>query len=370
MIDMHTKLYKIDTKGKTRVWWMEIEGQRYRTCAGLLDGKIVESAWTEATPKNVGRANETTAAEQAVLEVEAEYKYQEYQGGYSRDINNMGSSYFEPMLAQKYEAFVKKPVWPVYAQPKLDGVRCIAKKDGLFSREGKPFVSVPHIHRILQKFWDINPDLIFDGELYNHQLRDNFNQIISLVKKQKPTQLDLIQAEETVEYHVYDIYDGKDKSKDFFTRYLNVIKLVRPEDTENKVIPVLTHLCGDQDALDQHYATCLEQGYEGQMLRINGPYEQKRSKYLLKRKEFQDEEFEVVSISEGLGNWAGYAKSVRCRKSDGTEFDSGIRGTQAFTKELLGRTPKWVTVRYQNLTPDGIPRFPVAVAFFDEKRDV
>jgi DNA ligase-1 len=359
------ELYKIDSKGKIRVWYMELDEHSYRTIAGLKDGKLVTSAWTVATPKNVGRANATTASEQAKLEVEAEYVYQQFQGGYSTSLDNMGTKFFEPMLAKKYEDFVKKPTWPVYSQPKLDGVRCIVKADGMFSREGKPFVSCPHIFEALKPFLEANPTLIFDGELYNHKLRDDFNKIISLVKKQKPTAEELAESANIVQYHVYDTFDSANPGLSFKDRFIKNYDFYG-----GCIKPVITVICYNQIELDSEYQENIISGYEGQMLRIEGPYEQKRSKYLLKRKEFQDEEFEVVSISEGLGNWAGYAKSVRCRKKDGTEFDSGIKGSQEFTKELLTKSPKLVTIRYQNLTPDGIPRFPVAVAFYDEKRDM
>jgi DNA ligase 1 len=359
------ELYKIDSKGKLRVWYMELDGDLYRTIAGIKGGKLVTSAWTVATPKNVGRANATTAEEQAKAEVEAEYVYQKFQGGYSDNLENMGAKFFEPMLAKKYEDFVKKPTWPVYSQPKLDGVRCIVKADGMFSREGKRFVSCSHIYDALKDHLDKTPSLVFDGELYNHDLRNDFNKIISLVKKQSPTDEEIIESANLVQYHVYDIVDIERPELSFEYRYHFINSFY-----SGPIQSVATIVCHNQKELDEEYAAVMAEGYEGQMIRINGPYEQKRSKLLLKRKEFQDEEFEVVAISEGLGNWAGYAKSVRCRKSDGTEFDSGIRGSQSFTQELLGRNPKWVTVRFQNYTPDGIPRFPVAVAFYDEKRDM
>ena len=114
----------------------------------------------------------------------------------------------------------------------------------------------------------------------------------------------------------------------------------------------------------------IELGYEGSMLRKDAPYEQKRSKTLLKRKDFKDAEFECVRIEEGLGNWAGLAKRVVCRLPDGREFGAGIRGTQARAKELLNETHKQVTVRFFDYTPDGIPRFPVVTAFWADGRDM
>src|SRR5207253_3408210 len=109
-----------------------------------------------------------------------------------------GAHFFKPMLAQKFEEFV-----PGYAQPKLDGVRCIATKDGMFSREGKPIPGAPHIFEALQPLFASNPTAILDGELYNHDHKDDFNAIISLVKKANPSPERLAQIRAEVQYHVY-----------------------------------------------------------------------------------------------------------------------------------------------------------------------
>ena len=91
-------------------------------------------------------------------------------------------------------------------------------------------------------------------------------------------------------------------------------------------------------------------------------YENKRSKNLLKRKEFITEEFDVIEVLEGSGNWAGYAKHFVL--TDGTEtFKSGVRGNQETLKALLEQEvkPTWVTCRYFERSVDNIPRFPVVI---------
>ena len=79
---------------------------------------------------------------------------------------------------------------PVYIQPKLDGVRCLFTKDGAYSRTGKQFKNLAHIERELIPFFKDRPDLVLDGELYNHKLKHDYEKIISLVRKQKPTDTD------------------------------------------------------------------------------------------------------------------------------------------------------------------------------------
>ena len=365
MSKTYDTLYHVDGNENVRVWWMEQDGDKYRTVSGIEGGQLVTSEWKIAKAKNVGRANATTAEEQAASEIESQYT-KKLDRKYSRTKNTASkSNIIEPMLADKYKGWILS--WGyAYSQPKLDGMRCIATKDGLFSRQGKPIVSVPHIVEALKPTFAAFPNLILDGELYNHDLRDDFNELISIARQMKPTVDDLAKAATHIQYHVYDMIS----SEPFLNRYISLSET--PFIWTDTVKLVETKEILSSEELDWQYAALLAQGYEGQMIRRDATYEQKRSKNLLKRKEFIDEEFEVLEILEGEGNWSGYAKSVRCRTSDGVIFNAGIKGTQEFTRKLLAQTPvpKTVTVRYQNKTPDGSLRFPIAVAFYENERDV
>lgn len=137
---------------------------------------------------------------------------------------------------------------------------------------------------------------------------------------------------------------------------------------ERHIRYVITHDVSTEQEFDDLHGYWLEVGYEGSMWRANEPYEQKRSKHLRKRKEFQDAEFEVVAIEEGLGNWSGMAKRVVCKLPDGREFGAGIKGTMEFAKKLLHEKHKVVTIKFFNYTPDGVPRFPVATKFHGSER--
>lgn len=348
-------IYKRDSTGSVRTWQYEVDGPQWRTHAGLQDGAKVCSGWTVCTPKS-----QDTAEGQAQFEADAEMR-KKLERDYHADVASIDTpNFFEPMLAQTYG---KKPVtFPVIAQPKLDGIRCIATAKGLFSRQGKRFFAAPHIEEALAPFFDKDPSLIFDGELYNHTLKDDFNTITSVVRKQKPSADDLLKARELIEYHIYDLPSHSGVFRDRWTAILNLDLEPVPG-----VKPVETIIVDGPATLDALYSNWMLLGYEGQMIRLNGHYEQKRSANLLKRKEFQDDEFEVVAIEEGLGNWAGYGKRIVCRLPDGREFGAGVKGNQEYTRELLAKRADYVgrkaTVRYFALTPDGIPRFPVAVDF-------
>jgi DNA ligase-1 len=362
-------LYKLDSKGKVREWRMEIEGAKFRTVSGLADGKQVISEWKQTHAKNVGRANATTAEEQAVAEVDALYT-KRLDGEYHTSVKDVSKArFFKPMLAAKWEDRLNKVEYPVYVQPKLDGVRCIANSDGLWTRTGKQIVSCPHIEIALEPLFETDPDLVLDGELYNHKLRDDFNQIISLVRKTKPTDEDLADSKNMVEFHVYDLPSCDDI---YSVRRTELEQVLRYEDSCLEFVQ--TDFATSQKDVDGLFGQYVEQGYEGGIIRLDMPYEQKRSNSLLKRKDFEDAEFEIISVEEGQGNWSGYAKTLFIKLPDGTVQQSGLAGNQDYLRQVLADREAYrggeATVQYFTKTPDGKLRFPVAKALFKNSRDV
>lgn len=370
-------LYTRDASGATRFWRMELnhdDPTQYRTISGVLGGTEVPTAWTTATPKNVGRANATTAAEQAVAEMEATYR-QKLDRKYHEDPNNVGAhKFFAPMLAKTLDDRVKQVLGRVaFIQPKLDGYRCVASVGGLHSRQGKPW-HLPHIVEALQPFFDEDPDRLFDGELYNHDLRDDFNTLGSLIKKGNRSSAEEERVRSTIQYHVYDLpgHSGGFSARigELHTVYGYSKGLYDPL-YDGPIRLVETHPITTLESIDSHYGAFMEQGYEGAMVRLDMPYEAgKRSKGLLKLKDFQDGEFELVRVEEGIGNWAGYAKTAVIRLADGREQSSGMRGSREFLAQVLRDWKRYsqVTVRYQNVTPDGFLRFPIIVDWHEGPR--
>lgn len=366
------KLYKIDRKGNTRVWWIEYTKEAYRTCSGLLGGAIVESGWIYPREKNVGRANATTVAEQVIAEVASKYEARMYQGKYHPSIEEAqkGAKFIECMLAEKFNP-KKSTNYPYYSQPKLDGVRCLVAEDVMQTRNGKEFVSSPHIREALNQFFEEFPDYILDGELYNHDLKNDFEKIISLARKTKPKPEDLVESASMVEYHVYDVITPDPMTYEERMNFLQ--ENVFGRFPMIQVVPSI--IVNSLEEAEEKLGEYLENGYEGQMLRKSeAPYEHRRSASLLKHKMFEDGEYEIVDVIEGQGNWAGYAKSILIQLPDGSTQRSGMRGNFNNGKEILENKDQYigtqVTVRYQNKTSDGKLRFPVVVAFWKGKRDV
>ena len=353
-------IYKATKTGATQEWTIEVVGNKYRTHSGQVGGVITTNEWTVVYGKNLGKLNETTDKEQALKEANAK-RIKKLESGYFEDMLNINQTkYFEPMLAGKWEDRKDKIQYPIFSQPKLDGIRCIVTKDGMFSRNGKEIISAPHIRKALDKLFKHEPHTILDGELYADKFANDFNAIVSLVKKTKPTADDLKQSEKNIEYHVYDIpsVDGTFKERCI---ELDEIALDFPKCVKQ----VETHIVNNEDEVTEWYEDYVERGYEGQMLRTDGKYENKRSKFLLKHKSFVDEEYTILDICEGEGNRTGTAGYMVFETIEGKRFKSNVKGTWDETAEMLKNKKKLIgkeaTIKYFNLTPDGIPRFPYVI---------
>jgi DNA ligase-1 len=397
-------LYKRTTTGATQSWEIEIEEDKFRTISGQLDGKKITNNWTTCEGKNLGKANATTGEEQALKEAEAKHQ-KKRDKGYRLDIDNIDvKKFYAPMLAQDFKNKLRrKEVMTeigsekdnttgygnaVFSQPKLDGIRCIAMREGLFTRTGKPITAVPHIHEALEPFFELYPHATLDGELYNHAYKDDFNKIIHLVRKQNLTEEHLAESKKMIQYHIYDApvigkhnpfrKGGCYTEKDLFSDRTSVLdaqfanlgidgRSLHGE--PNPLVIVETTEVNSREHLDELYADYVEVGYEGQMIRLDAPYENKRSSKLLKRKEFVDEEYEILGYDEGTGNREGTVKHFKFKNKDGRKFNSNVKGTFEYMAELLERGDeligKQATVKYFNLTPDGVPRFPYVIGIRD-----
>ena len=222
----------------------------------------------------------------------------------------------KPMLAHKYNP--DKADYPAYIQPKLDGVRCLFTAKGAFSRTGKQFMNVQHIEQQLKTFFASNPGMVLDGELYNHGLKDDFEKIISLVRKTKPTDEHRQEAGELVQYHVYDVANMTFANYSARLSYLNSEvygKLTWPiMDVETKVVL-------DYDEAVKQHKKYLKQGYEGSIYRsINGKYKGTRSWDLMKFKDFDDSEATIVGYELGKGKRTGTVGKFIMQDDEGEVF--------------------------------------------------
>lgn len=371
------KLYKKTSTGKIQEWVVGVKvvngGSVIVNKYGQVGGKIQESEELVTEGKNIGKANETTAWEQAISQAKSRWEKQ-LKKGYVQSIEDAEAGATDdmieggvfPILAHKYAEQGHKIVFPALAQPKLDGHRCIAQNDdgefSLWSRTRKPITGVPHIAKALE---GINYPYL-DGELYNHDYKENFEELTSFIRQEEPKV-----GYEVVEYHVYDIPDETLTNLER-AKILKELTL-RFENTPIRIVE--TVVVRDEDELYKYLDDCLARGYEGCMVRnMDGKYQFKRSYDLQKLKKFDDDEFRIIDVKVGTkGSMAGKAVFV-CTKyrdeqplPDGETFDCKLRGNmdelQKYAENPTLVVGKILTVKYQGYTKYGKPRFPVGERF-------
>ncbi len=369
----YNEIYKLDSKGKLRVFFIEEKvtpsKTSYRVCTGIYEGKIVKSKWTVAKPKNVGRSNETTSGTQSQKEIQARYE-KKLNEGYFDSIEeakqNPDGMFFKPMLAVEWDKVTDKyKQFPLLIDPKLDGMRMtIDKSLKPISRKGKSILTASHIANDLSKFFEDNPSIVLNGELYTHEIKDDFNTLMSIARQLKPTDEDLKKASEKLQFHIYDMYDYNNPEMTAMERkqwlemnlpLLYTVKLVSYDVAYN------------EEQLELLKQENLREGYEGSIARVpTATYKNKRTSELIKIKDFITEEYIVLDILKGKGNKEGIAGSVLVKVGD-VEVGCGIRGSWELCNILLKNKEIYIgniaTVRHFGKTPDGSLRFPVVIDF-------
>jgi len=263
-----------------------------------------------------------------------------------------------PMLAQKVDE--SRIDWNsiVYMQPKLDGVRCLFTKNGAYSRTGKKFKNLAHIEKDLKAFFSKSPNTVLDGELYNHELRDDFEKIISLVRKQKPKKQDRIEAENFIQYHVYDVV----QAKSYGLRYGYLLKK-KIYNEHIKLVDSVT--VKNMTRARRQHQKFLDKGYEGSILRLDKKYVQKRSWHLMKFKDFHDAEATIIGYEEGKGKRKGTLGKWYMEDEEGIKFGCPpgkgytYKDMAAMTKNIHHYIGKTATFTYFERTKAGSYRHPL-----------
>jgi len=361
-------LYKVDSKGKVRTFEIEVIDDKYRTITGTDDGKKITTEWTTAKPMNVGRSNATTAEEQALKEAKAKWDKKLASNYYdSKDkAVTFERKFFEPMLAIEIQKIGIDELFTKYGSllvdPKLDGMRFVASKDSALSRRGKPVPAATWIVKDLLEFHSLYPSVVLDGELYNHDYRDNFEGLMSLARKQKLTNDDLSKTRTQLKYYIYDMYDQDrpDMSAEERKQWLDEHVLPGP-----RIQVVRYEIVTTKEELNKAHELNIAQGYEGSIVRIpSAAYKNGRSKNLLKYKSFKTAEFPIIDIVSGKGNRSEIAGTVFVRVN-GATVGCSIKGSWEYARQLLEDRDKLIgkdaTIRFFDWTSDGSLRFPVCI---------
>jgi len=369
--------------GKTKKWIISVKQLSNGTAEittqnGYIDGKLAISTRLIESGKNIGKSNATTPFQQACNEAERKYQDKIEKEGYATSIENVETPIY-PMLANKFDFSSKKKndiVFPCFVQPKLDGLRCMSNLSSgniiMKSRVGKEFKKMPHLITQLGRFFKIAtdigyPNIYADGELYSDELP--FEEISGYVRVEKESNPE---NERKIQYHLYDLYI--DPEMDYEMRKM-ILDQIFDKGKFTHLKKVETVICPAKQNVKFLHGEYVSKGFEGIMLRNKkGPYLLKnRSNDLQKYKEFEDEEFEIVGYKEANGEDRGtiiwecyYTKpdkskeifAVRPRGSREIRREWFEQAEQDFDNNFKG---KLLTVRYQELGPEGCPRFPVGI---------
>jgi len=275
------------------------------------------------------------------------------------------------MLANKFDFSSKKKndiIFPCYIQPKLDGLRCMTdlSTTTMKSRVGKEFKRMPHL---LNELATIKEPIYLDGELYSDEIP--FEEISGFVRVEKKSSPE---NEQKIQYHLYDLYNPAIPQMDYQQRK-ELLESIFAKRKFKYIKLVHTEICTTKEQIKPLHNKFVEEGYEGIMLRnILGPYLLKnRSNDLQKYKEFEDSEFEIVGYKEANGEDRGtIIWECVYVKQDGAKENFAVRprGSREMRREWFEQAQedfdkffrgKMLTVRYQELGPEGCPRFPVGI---------
>tara|TARA_B110001452_G_scaffold248640_1_gene235556 strand:+ start:1821 stop:2948 length:1128 start_codon:yes stop_codon:yes gene_type:complete len=362
-------LYKRDSKGKIRQWngWVEAgQGGRWLMYVetGLLDGNKVKNRPKIYYAGKQGR----DAKGQSMFELESKINKKRDEGYFDTIKEAQDILVILPMLALDFNKRSHNIDYPAIGQRKFDGVRSMASinPDGsvsLKSRKGKEFPHMNHLRQQIASLKGIPDGAFLDGELYSDTL--TFQEVVGLVRRESLKAGDEDKLKQ-ISYRLYDMLDPNNRDAGFQDRYDTLKTILGSTPPQNLILTKNFEISDKADVKPLH-DQFVKEGYEGIMIRNkDGEYGiNKRSKNLQKFKEFYDQEFQIVGYEEGTGNDAGTVIWV-CMTQQGDLFKARPKGTREERTEYFQKGDDFIgatlTVRYFEMTDDGIPRFPVGIA--------
>lgn len=407
MEQIKSTLYALNKDQSFQEWKVFVEGNTIYVEFGKFGGKI-QTKKTVCEGKNVGRSNETSPEEQAKLEAISKWEKQ-VRLGYRESTSELETEdSFSPMLAHDAIKRSKDIIYPCYAQPKLDGLRCLITFDDhgepvFNSRGNKTYPIQGKIVDQIKELQKVTGFAMFDGEVYLHGL--SLQKIVSLAKKWrskedieseinkeyltefKKWQKDPQSNQEPVknvnkyggyisddlEFHIFDIplkskvwdsnkdYENSWDYSDHPCRYADLMNTDSFVSSLNlhKIKVVHGSFMTDEDQTKDVIGIYMQRGYEGAIIRnFKGLYEfGQRSTHLQKWKIFQDAEAKVTGYTIDKNSEA----VLDCIEKDGTRFKCKMKGTFSDRNEEAANkiVGKFINFSFQARTDDGVPQFPV-----------
>ncbi len=344
----------------------------YFTVSGYSGMKMTTSATTKlASGKNIGKKNETSVLSQAIKECESKYAAK-IKAGYTTVVNkptdtNVNAMPF-PMAVKSWKDQKNKLTYPLYIQPKLDGIRLLARLENddvqLYTRRLRSVVGFVKLKQELKALFESSglSEFIVDGELYSHGM--NLQDISGIVRNESADEA----TKESLTYHVYDFFSIASPKLTFADRYSRLVQFMESGEPNMIILNPTSIAKTDQEATDL-FNEYVQNGYEGVIYKSsNKPYEfsfnkEKRSAWYLKRKKQEDSEFAIVGYTHGNG------KDKDCivftlQGPNGKTFNCVPNGTYEYRRALFAKANdafdslflnKLAKVLYDDLSKDGIP---------------
>ena len=318
-------LYKKDSKGKIRQWSIQVvckvdEKNEYgiKTSDGLYGGNIKDPIYKEGIPNNLFKTSRDKA--QAMMESAIAKKLR---SNYFHSIDEIKDEdiLFMPTGCPSgmiWEEWKDKPhvIYPALASGKLDGSKLYStwREDRVFlnTRSAKEHKNFRHIEEALSKLYEENPRIVLDGEAYNHDYRERFEELQSIFRKEDPTTEERALSAEVAKFYIYDAVDLDNPTAIALERQELLIYLYNKYLKEyNCIVLWKSYLMMDEEQYNHFHLNCMDEEFEGTVLKIsNAPYVQRKNKMVMKGVFHFTHEREEVGIVEGTGTHKGIAANV------------------------------------------------------------
>jgi len=359
-------LFSQDSKGKTRIWNIQVENKgeysMITTQYGIEGGKIINSEIMINNGKNLDKSNATSHYTQALSQAKSKWEKKKSSTDYKPKNDNETESKQEihlPMLALDFSKNKTKIIYPVNIQPKLDGNRAVYDPETrkMTSRTGKEWSTLYNTE--LYKELLLLP-FISDGELYCHEPDFKFEHLGVLRKTKNLKRYDYNKLN-CIEYWIYDIIDVKLT----FTERYTILQEFFSKHTFTKLKLVPTDIVESYDEIVKIHNKYISQSFEGSIIRnCKGMYRTNyRSPQLLKFKDFQDAEFQIIGFTCEKSHLNDNEYVIwKCKTSDNKEFAVQSSGTAKERMQSFKDGKKYIgsmlCVKFFEYTNDNIPRFP------------
>lgn len=371
-------LYKTDQTGKKSTWQVGFDGEQLLMTFGKVGGKA-RTTTSEIEPKS-----NRSLEEQALLEARSRYRKKHRKDNYRLEDEALELQIPDVMLANKWQPGKTKLKYPVWVQPKLNGIRLLTYVDKYGevktqTRNKKEYPFLDHITDRLINFFPFLPEgAVLDGELYTSELK--FEEITGAVRRTKNPTANV----KLLNYYIYDVilpYNATYNERydilfDAYDRYSQA-GYVDFDEKGNLIDPILIlsyDVANSAEDIFKYLAEYEAEGYEGIIIRkiasTDAPekerkeayYISKRGNNILKYKNFEEEEADIIDVSEGKGTEAGIALVI-VQDIRGNELRLRPKGSFENRREWLENPEsiigKKATIEYQELSKKGVPIFPV-----------